>query len=69
MLFEDGRSLKTDERSGIETLAGREMKMHMFKIRIARALKHNVPNATEVVYDVRDFILLWREKGHKNNNG
>ena len=59
----------TDERSSVALLARREMKLIMDKQRIARAMRHNTPKATDNVYESGDQILVWREKGHSNKNG
>lgn len=49
--------------------ARREMEQHMARLRIKRALKHNVPRAADIVYEVGQKVLVWREKAVNNRIG
>lgn len=65
---EFGRRLTTEERGGISLIARSEMESHMDKMRITRALLHNVPSATDATFEPGDQVLVWREKVHSNKN-
>ena len=69
MPSEYNRRPTSDERGEIATMARNLMRTHLDTMRISRALRHNVPSATDKIYEEGDDILVWREKGHTAKNG
>lgn len=59
----------TDNRGRIAFIIRNEVRQHIDKMRISRALRLNVPKATDMIFDPGDQVLVWREKGHSNKNG
>ena len=58
-----------ENRSKIAETAGKEMERHMATLKLKRALKHNVPPAADVPFDVGEKVLVWREKIVNNRIG
>ncbi len=42
------------------------MRKHMAKMRVRRALKHEVPSSSDRLYQPGDQVLVWMER-HVNN--
>lgn len=61
--------LTVDERAAIASLARKEMSEIMARMRIARGLRHAVPNASNHMYKPGDKILVWRENIVNNQIG
>ncbi len=57
------------DRSKIARVARMEMQKHMAKMRVARALKHAVPGASDRLYQPGDQVLVWRERQVNNRIG
>lgn len=45
------------------------MDHHMAKLRVPRALRHNIPNAAGIEYEIGQRVLIWREKMVANRIG
>ena len=52
----------TDERGKLALIIRNEVRQHIDKMRISRALRHNVPKDTDTTFDPGDQVLVWREK-------
>lgn len=59
----------SDERGKIALSIIIEMKHQIDRMRITHELSHNVPKATDMVYEPGYHVLVWRQKEHYNKNG
>ena len=57
------------ERAQAALKARRYMSQHLVETKVWRALKHNIPPATDRSYHPEDKVLVWREKVIENRIG
>lgn len=70
-VFEDPKDPKPtlQERAKLAATIRAEMDQHMAKLRVMRALRHQVPPSSNSVFEVGESVLVFREKQVNNRIG
>lgn len=72
LIYTDGTAYpraSLESRAHIATAARKEMEQHMAKLKVNRALGHAVPPSSDILLNVGQNVLVWRERQVNNRIG
>lgn len=58
------KRMNIEDLGGVATTIRQLVMVQFYKMSINIDFKHNVMNATDMVYEKGGEVLVWREKGH-----